>query len=441
MCVDFCKINAKTVKDAYPIPRIAETLEALHGAKWFCSLDLQSGYLQVGVREADKPKTAMTTPFGLYEFNRMPLGLTNAPATFQRLMERCLAGLNLKICLVYLDDVIVFGSTFEETLRRLEIVLKHLGDFGLKLKASKCKLFHTELSYLGHIVSALGVSPDPDKIKALQEWLQHPPKNTSELQTFLGFAGYYRSFVEGFAPIAKPFHHLVAQQSKKQPAKKPQFQWTPACQAAFEIIIGKLISPPVLAYPDFSLPFTLHTDASGEGIGAALYQVQDGRPRVIAYGSRTLNDAERKYSAYRREFLALKWAITEKFRPYLYGYKFHVVTDSNPLTYLVTSAKLSATDHCWLSSLASFDFTITYRAGKAHSDADGLSRVPRTLSLDAGTIPDEDYGQALSRQAVFFFRRGTPCLFKRGFSSCFSVPPGAGAIQCQRHPSSSSRGN
>lgn len=235
------------------------------------------------------------------------------------------------------------------------------------------------------------MSPDPDKIKALQEWLQHPPKNASELQTFLGFAGYYRSFVEGFAQIAKPLHQLVAQQSKKQPAKKPQFQWMPACQAAFEIIIGKLISPPVLAYPDFSFPFTLHTDASGEGIGAALYQVQDGRPRVIAYGSRTLNDAERKYSAYRREFLALKWAITEKFRPYLYGYKFHVVTDSNPLTYLVTSAKLSATDHRWLSSLASFDFSITYRAGKAHSDADGLSRVPRTLSSDAGTIPDEDY--------------------------------------------------
>ena len=234
--------------------------------------------------------------------------MTNAPATFQRLMERCLAGLNLKICLVYLDDLIVFGSTFEETLRQLKIVLKRLGDFGLKLNASKCKLFHTELSYLGHIVSALGVSPDPDKIEALQEWLQHPPKNASELQTFLGFAGYCRSFVEGFAQIAKPLDQLVAQQSNKQPAKKPQFQWTPACQAAFEIIIGKLISPPVLAYPDFSLPFTLHTDASGEGIGAALYQVQDGRPRVIAYGSRTLYDAERKYSAYHREFLALKWA-------------------------------------------------------------------------------------------------------------------------------------
>ena len=393
VCVDFRKLNAKTIKDAYPIPRITETLEALQGAKWFCSLDLQSGYLQVGVRERDKPKTAMTTPFGLYEFNRMPFGLTNAPATFQRLMERCLVGLNLRICLVYLDDVIVFGSSFEEVLERLETVLKRLGDFGLKLKASKCQLFYTKLSYLGHVVSAAGVSPDPDKIAALQEWLEHPPKTLAELQTFLGFAGYYRSFVRGFANIAKPLHKLVAQHSKKDPQRKArtQFQWTEPCQTAFETLIHQLASPPILAYPDFSLPFTLHTDASGDGVGAALYQVQDGQPRVISYGSRTLNDAERKYSAYRREFLALKWAVTEKFRSYLYGHKFHVVTDSNPLTYLTTSAKLSATDHRWLSSLAPFDFTITYRAGKVHGDADGLSRMPHPKDPDAKPVPDEDY--------------------------------------------------
>ena len=174
VCVDFRILNAKTGRDVYLIPSVTETLEALHGAKWFCSLDLQSGFLQVGMCEANKPKTAMTTPFGLNEFNRMPFGLTNAPATFQQLMARCLAGLNLKVCLVYLDDIIVFGSTFEETLKWLEIVLKRLSDFGLRLKAPKCKLFHMELSYLGHIVSTLCISldpdilcisPDPDKIR------------------------------------------------------------------------------------------------------------------------------------------------------------------------------------------------------------------------------------------------------------------------------------
>ena len=199
-------IDSMLKQDACPIPRIAEALEALHGAKCFCSLDLQSGYLQVGVHKADKAKTVVTTPFGLLEFNWMPFGLTNAPATFQRLMEQCLSGLNLKMCLVYLDNVIVFGSTFKESLERFQTVLKHLGYFGLKLKASKCKFFYTELLYLGHVVSALGVSPDPDKIAALKKWLQHPPKSFPELQTFLSFAGYYCTFVSGFAQIAKPLH-------------------------------------------------------------------------------------------------------------------------------------------------------------------------------------------------------------------------------------------
>ena len=226
----------------------------------------------------------MTTPFGLWELNRMPFGLTSAPAMFQRLMVRCLAGLNLKIYLVYLDDVIVFGSTYEETLKWLEIVLKHLGDFGLKLKAPKCKLFHMELSYLGHVVSALGVSPDPDKIKA---------KMRPSSRLFLALLGTIGHLWRG---SHRPLSHFTSllPSSQRNNSQRHQFQWTPPCQATFETIISKLTSPPVLAYPDFSLNFTLHTDESGEGLGAVLYQVQDGRTQVIAYGSRTLDDAERK---------------------------------------------------------------------------------------------------------------------------------------------------
>ncbi|KAK3749370.1 hypothetical protein QZH41_009456, partial [Actinostola sp. cb2023] len=201
ICIDYRKINAKTVRDSYPLPRIQETLEALHGARWFCSLYLQSGYLQVEVKEEDKHKTAVTTPFGLYEYNRMAFGLTNAPATFQRLMERCLTGLNLEICLAYLDDFIVFARSFDEILERLEAVLTRLGEYGLKLKPSKCKLFQTKLTYLGHVVSREGVGPDPDKVVVLKKWLGHPPKNVKELQTFLGFAGYYRSFIETVAKV------------------------------------------------------------------------------------------------------------------------------------------------------------------------------------------------------------------------------------------------
>ena len=243
----------------------------------------------------DKPKTAMTTPFGLFEFNRMPFGLTNAPATFQRLMERCLTGLNLKICLAYLDDVIVFARTFEEMLERLEAVLKRLGGHDLKLKPSKCKLFQTKLTYLGHVVSKDGVEPDPEKISALPKWLENPPKTRRELQAFLGFAGYYRNFDEEFATIAAPLHQMIRQPKTNDTSRKTKpsaFQWTEACQRAFESLITKLSESPVLAFPDFSLPFTLHTDASGVGLGTVLYQMQDGKQRVLAYASRSLNHSD-----------------------------------------------------------------------------------------------------------------------------------------------------
>ena len=394
VCVDFRRLNAKTIRNSYPLPRITETLEALKGAQYFCTLDLQSGYLQVKMKEEDQEKTAMTTPFGLFEFNRMAFGLTNAPASFQRLMERCLAGLNLRICLAYLDDIIVFGQTVEEVIERLEVVLKRLGDFGLKLKTSKCKLFQTRVRYLGHVVSKDGVEPDSEKVNAVKEWLTHPPTNAKELQTFVGFSSYYRCFIEGFSKISRPLHSLVGQTSKKpgQPKRRIPFQWTTECQVAFETLIQKLISSPILAYPDFELPFVLHTDASSDGLGAALYQVQDGKQRVIAYGSRTLNEAEKRYSAYRREILAMKWAVTEKFRDYLYGRSFDVLTDSNPLTYLTTTAKLNATDHRWLSSLSTFDFTISYRAGKANGDADGLSRIhARGDDHETQETPKEEY--------------------------------------------------
>ena len=181
--------------------------------------------------------------------------------------------------------------------------------------------------------------------------------------------------MKSFAKIAEPLYHLVGGRTPRG-RKTPPFLWTEHCQEAFECLISRLTSPPILGYPDFQLPFTVHVDASSTGLGAALYQTQKGRPTVIAYGSRTLSPAERNYSAYRREFLALKWAVAEKFRDYLYGSRFHVITDSNPLTYLVTSAKLSPIDHRWLSSLAVFDFEISYRCGKANGDADGLSCIP-----------------------------------------------------------------
>ena len=214
---------------------------------------------------------------------------------------------------------------------------------------------------------------DPSKVKPVTDWLSNSPSTTSELKTFLGFVGYYHSIVQNFSAIAQPLYQLLGGRTGNKKTL-PQWQWTYDCQKAFELLISKLTQPLILAYPDFAESFIIHIDVSGSG--ATLYQTQDGKQIVITYGSRTLNAAERNYCAYRREFLALKWSVTEKFDDYLYGRRFHILTDNNPLAHVITAPKLNPTDHRWLASLSPYDFTITYRAGKSNADADGLSRLP-----------------------------------------------------------------
>ena len=274
--IDFRKLNSRTIKDAYTLPRIDDTIDTLIGAKYFSKLDLRSGYWQVEMSEKDKEKTAFTVGnLGFYECNRMAFGLTNAPATFQRLMERCMGDLNLKECLIFLDDILIFSEFFDEHISRLEAVFSRLSEHGLKLKASKCEFFKSSVKYLGHVVSENGVETDPDKLDALTSWPE--PKNVKELRSFLGFTGYYRRFIKNYAKIAKPLNDLLVGHStiKDAQGKKKKvapWQWGSAQQTAFNILKEKLSSPPVLAYADFSKPFVLHTDASIEGLGAVLYQ-------------------------------------------------------------------------------------------------------------------------------------------------------------------------
>ena len=378
-CIDYRKLNQRTVKDAYAIPRVDDTLQLLAGAKYFSTLDLKSGYWQVEVKEADKAKTAFQVgSLGFYECNRMPFGLCNAPATFQRLMERCMGDLNLRDCLIYLDDIIIFSTTFEEHLERLQAVFARLQDHNLKLKPVKCKLFRRKVSYLGHVVSEAGIHTDPNKIDAIQNW--PVPNSVREVRRFLGFAGYYRRFIKGFASIVRPLNDLLVGQvtnpkaRKKKSPKRVPFKWTSVQQESFETIIDRLSNPPVLAYADYSLPFKVHTDASVNGLGAVLYQNQDNKERVNSYASRSLKPSERNYQAHKLEFLALKWAVCEKFHDYLYGSQFEVITDNNPLTYVLTTAKLDATGQRWVAALSSYKFSIKYRSGKKNADADGLSR-------------------------------------------------------------------
>ncbi|XP_015276919.1 PREDICTED: uncharacterized protein LOC107119009 [Gekko japonicus] len=275
MVVDYRRLNSITRKDAYPLPRIEETFSLLSGAKWFTVLDLKSGYYQIEMEEKDKPKTAFTTPMGNWQFRMMPQGLTNAPATFQRMMERVMKDINLTEVIAFLDDLIIFSATLEEHEARLMKVLQRLIEHGLKLSVSKCKFFQTSVKYLGHIISQEGIQPDPDKLSALMDWPR--PKTIRELRTCLGVAGYYRRFVKNYSSITKPLTSLLAGSA---PCKKKghrfgkhsqelEGQWSEACQEAFETIKKLLTTAPVLSFSNWRLPYILHTDASLTGLGAA----------------------------------------------------------------------------------------------------------------------------------------------------------------------------
>ena len=381
LCVDYRKLNAITRRDAFPLPRIDETLDAIGGASFFSTLDLASGYHQVAMHEDDQEKTAFTTPFGLWEFKRMPFGLSGAPATFQRLMQSSMNDLILRILLVYLDDVLVFSRDLKEHLKRLETVFTRLRQIGLKLNPEKCRFGARNVNYLGHVISEEGIATDPGKISAVNDW--PIPKTTRELRSFLGLASYYRRFVSKFADIARPLHQVTAKANADHGYSKKELvsiasYWNRECQLAFNALKSALTTTPVLGYADFSLPFQLEVDASFSGLGAILSQEQPEGRRVIAYASRSLRPNERNmnnYSSFKLELLGLKWAVTEKFRGYLLGAQCTVVTDNNPLSHL-QSAKLGAIEQRWAAELALFDLHIKYRPGKLNTNADALPRHP-----------------------------------------------------------------
>ena len=390
-CIDFRKLNSRTKRDAYALPRIEEMYDCLYGARWFSSLDIKSAYWQVEVDEADKEKTAFTVgPLGFYECNRMPFGLCNAPATFQRLMENCFGDINMQSCLIYLDDIVVFSRTFEEHVERLSLVFERLAEAGLKLSPAKCRLFQDKIKYLGHIVSSEGIATDPEKIRCVKDW--PVPQTLEQLQSFLGFVGYYRRFIKDFSKISRPLYDMFKGSgcNKKKKHRKPKsgpFQWQECHQTAFEKLVNMCCEAPILAYADYTKPFTVHTDASLDGLGAVLYQCQEGKDRVIAYASRGLSQSQRNYPAHKLEFLALKWAVTDKFHDYLYGNSFTVKTDNNPLTYVLTSAKLDATGHRWVANLSEYNFDIIYSSGPSNRDADALSRISWPQNLQQVSPP------------------------------------------------------
>ena len=370
LCVDYRELNKKTIQDRHPIPRVQETLDNLGGNAWFSTLDQGKAYHQGFVSPESQPLTAFATPWGLYEWVRIPFGLTNAPASFQRFMEGCLGDLRDQVCIPYLDDIIVFSKSFEEHLEHVRQVLKRLQQHGVKLKPGKCKLFHREVSFLGRVISKSGYYIDPKATEAVTKLKDSIPKTVGEV----------RRLCKPIYELLDGKHHKAKPQptNGQLPSKYP-VKWTTEHGAAMNKLIGYITSPPILAYPDYNAPFVVHTDASQHGLGAVLYQKQEGTLRVIAYASRTLTPAERNYHLHagKLEFLALKWSITEQFRDYLYySPHFIVYTDNNPLTYVLSTAKLNATGLRWVGELSDFNFEIKYRPGKVNIDADSLSRIP-----------------------------------------------------------------
>ena len=407
-CVDFRQLNAATIKDAHPIPRINDLLDALHGARWFSTLDLKSGYWQVPIQEQDKEKTAFRTSSGqLFEFNQVPFGLCSAPATFSRLMDQVLAGLQWEACLFYLDDIIVFTATWEEHLTRLWQVFERLRHAQLKFGAEKCMFAAKEVSYLGHRVTSEGLLPDPTLLKAIREI--GTPKNATEVRTFLGLAGYYRRYVKNFATIVGPLHALTR--------KDAVFHWSPECQHAFDHLKTLVASSPITAFPDFNLPFRLYTDASTAGLGAILAQVQEGKERIICCTSRSLNQAEKAYPATKLECLAIVWAVT-KFRPYLMSMSFEVYTDHYALQWLKTMCTGSALLHHWSAALEEYDFAVKHCPGKTQTHVDGLSRLPvdppppEDTLLQVRLLEDEEEAIKIARELHAATHLGGHALWK-----------------------------
>ena len=366
LCVDYRKLNALTKPDMYPLPRIDDMLESFSGASWFTTLDLASGYWQIAMDPKDIEKTAFITPFGLYEFLVMPFGLAYAPGTFQRLMNNILHDYLGRFVAVYLDDIIIYSKgTFENHIGHLKQVFETLRRANLKIKLKKCYFCLPNIHFLGHIVGQDGIKPDPEKIEKIKNFPE--PRNVSQLRSALGLFSYYRRFIKDFSKIARPLNTLLKKEEK--------YLWTNKQQRAFDFLKERLISAPILTYPNFEKPFTLYTDASGTGLGAVLTQLgDDNKEHVISYASRSLNSAETNYPITDQECLAVVWAI-KYYQHYLELQPFTVVTDHSALKWLQTSKLPKGRRARWIMDLQQFKFTIKHRPGKQNANADALSRM------------------------------------------------------------------
>jgi len=382
--VDYRKLNAITKPMFYPLQRFDDVIDSVgeSQAQLFSVLDCASGFWQIPLHPKTKHKSAFITQEGVFEFNRLPFGLKNAPMAFQSTMAKALNAMNWKYVLIYIDDIIIYSQTFSDHLKHLKAVFGKLKEAGLTLKPSKCRFAAKEVTYLGHIFSKDGIHVDPDKIEAVKSFPE--PNSQHQVRQFLGLANYYRKFVPNYSKIAVPLTKLLQKETK--------FEWSTTCQTAFDKLKAALISAPILVYPNFDKPFLLTTDASGEALGYILGQLNDnGHEQVIAYGGRSLHPNEKKWSVTEQECLAILEGI-RTFRPYLAHGPFSIYTDHGALEYLKTFKYNSGTGRLarWALTLQEYDYQVFHRPGKKNLNADALSRrsYPRqTTSSDPENIP------------------------------------------------------
>lgn len=376
-CVDYRRLNAVTKKDAYPLPYVSNILDRLRDAQYLTSLDIKSAYWQVPIAPQDREKTAFVVPNrGLFHFKVLSFGLCSAPATWQRLIDSVLGADLEPFCFVYLDDIIIVTSTFGQHLEIVEKVLDRLHNAKLTLNWEKSQFCRSELRYLGYVIDSTGLHVDPEKISAILDFPQ--PRTPRQVRQFIGLAAWYRRFVPNFASVAAPLTDLTRKHRK--------WEWADPQKRAFHKLKALLVSAPVLTCPDFSRPFQLQTDASGTGLGAILSQVFDDGEKPVAYASRALTPAEKSYSATELECLAVIWAV-DKFRPYLEGSKFEVITDHHSLKWLNNLKDPHGRLARWALRLQEHDFVIRHRPGSENQAPDALSRAHEVSIVEI--IPEE----------------------------------------------------
>ncbi|GKB75421.1 putative nucleotidyltransferase, ribonuclease H, partial [Tanacetum coccineum] len=376
MCIDYRELNKLTVKNRYPLPRIDDLFDQLQGSSVYSKIDLRSGYHQLRVREEDIPITAFRTRYGHYEFQVMPFGLTNAPAVFMDLMNRVCKPYLDKFVIVFIDDILIYSKTKGEHSEHLKIILDLLKKEKLYAKFSKCDFWLESVQFLGHVINREGVHVDPAKIEAVKNW--PVPKSPTEVRQFMGLAGYYRRFIEGFSLIAKPLTKLTQ--------KNKRFEWGADEDEAFQKLKQDLCTAPILALPEGPDDFVVYCDASLKGYGAILMQ----RDKVIAYASRQLKTHEENYTTHDLELGAVVFAL-RLWRHYLYGTKCVVYTDHKSLQYILDQKELNMRQRRWIELLSDYDCEIRYHPGKANVVADALSRKVREKPLRVRSLVMSTY--------------------------------------------------